>query len=113
MLVAKDAQKTDAHQTNRNLLLSDGALADTQPQLEIYADDVRCTHGATIGRLDEAAVFYLRSRGIDAAAARDMLTHAFALDTVAHSQPAALREALESWIATRLGEIVAPGRGIA
>ena len=65
IIVHKDAQKTDAKQTNRNLLLSDTAQIDTKPQLEIYADDVKCTHGATIGQIEENALFYLRSRGID------------------------------------------------
>ena len=70
IIVHKDAQKTDAKQTNRNLLLSDDAQIDTKPQLEIYADDVKCTHGATIGQIDENALFYLRSRGIDESSAR-------------------------------------------
>jgi Fe-S cluster assembly protein SufD len=78
IIVHKDAQKTDAKQTNRNLLLSDGAQVDTKPQLEIYADDVKCTHGATIGQIDETALFYLRSRGIDEASARGLLLVAFA-----------------------------------
>jgi Fe-S cluster assembly protein SufD len=78
IIVHKDAQKTDAKQTNRNLLLSDSAQVDTKPQLEIYADDVKCTHGATIGQIDETALFYLRSRGIDEASARGLLLVAFA-----------------------------------
>ena len=73
IIVHKDAQKTDAKQTNRNLLLSDDAQIDTKPQLEIYADDVKCTHGATIGQIEENALFYLRSRGIDEIAARRLL----------------------------------------
>ena len=72
------AQKTDAKQTNKNLLLSDDATADTKPQLEIYADDVKCTHGATIGQLNEESIFYLRSRGLDTETAKRMLVHAFA-----------------------------------
>jgi Fe-S cluster assembly protein SufD len=64
VIVRPDAQKTDAHQSNRNLLLSEGAEVDTKPQLEIYADDVKCSHGATVGQLDENQVFYLRSRGV-------------------------------------------------
>lgn len=76
------AQKTDAKQTNRNLLLSREALAHSQPQLEIYADDVKCTHGSTVGQLDEDAVFYLRSRGIGVEAAQSLLTYAFAADVV-------------------------------
>ncbi len=72
------AQKTDAKQTNKNLLLSDDATADTKPQLEIYADDVKCTHGATIGQLNDESIFYLRSRGMSKDTARQMLIHAFA-----------------------------------
>jgi Fe-S cluster assembly protein SufD len=78
IIVRPEAQKTDAKQSNPNLLLSADALAHTRPQLEIYADDVKCTHGATIGRLDEDSVFYLRSRGIDEQAARSLLVEAFA-----------------------------------
>jgi len=78
IIVHKDAQKTDAKQTNRNLLLSDNAQIDTKPQLEIYADDVKCTHGATIGQIEENALFYLRSRGIDETSARRLLLLAFA-----------------------------------
>jgi Fe-S cluster assembly protein SufD len=78
IIVHKDAQKTDAKQTNRNLLLSDTAQIDTKPQLEIYADDVKCTHGATIGQIEENALFYLRSRGIDETSARRLLLGAFA-----------------------------------
>ena len=76
--VRPDSQQIDARQSNRNLLLSDGARINTKPQLEIYADDVRCNHGATVGRLDDRQLFYLRSRGIEADAARAMLTLAFA-----------------------------------
>lgn len=78
IFVRRDAQKTDARQTNKNLLLSDNATMNTKPQLEIFADDVRCTHGATIGQLDEEAVFYMKSRGIGAETARQMLVSAFA-----------------------------------
>ena len=78
ILVQKIAQKTDAKQTNKNLLLSDDATADTKPQLEIYADDVKCTHGATIGQLNDESIFYLRSRGMSLDAAKQMLIHAFA-----------------------------------
>jgi Fe-S cluster assembly protein SufD len=78
IIVHRDAQKTDAKQTNRNLLLSDYAQIDTKPQLEIHADDVKCTHGATIGQIDEEALFYLRSRGIDEVSARKLLLLAFA-----------------------------------
>ena len=78
IIVRQDAQKTDAKQTNQALLLSDDATINTKPQLEIFADDVKCTHGATIGQLDEEAIFYLRARGLTFAEARDMLIHAFA-----------------------------------
>jgi len=78
ILVQQIAQKTDAKQTNKNLLLSDDAGADTKPQLEIYADDVKCTHGATIGQLNPESIFYLRARGIGPEKARRMLIHAFA-----------------------------------
>ncbi len=77
IIVHEDAQKTDAKQTNRNLLLSDNAQIDTKPQLEIYADDVKCTHGATIGQIDQNALFYLRSRGISQETARDIIMNAF------------------------------------
>ncbi len=82
IFVRRDAQKTDSKQTNRNLLLSDDARVDTKPQLEIFADDVKCTHGATIGQLDEDQVFYLQSRGIDRPAAIDLLTYGFAHDVL-------------------------------
>jgi Fe-S cluster assembly protein SufD len=80
--VHQDAQKTDAKQSNRCILLSDDAQVNTNPQLEIYADDVKCTHGAAVGRINEEAVFYLRSRGIDDVSARRMLIHAFANEVI-------------------------------
>ncbi|MFH1573144.1 MAG: Fe-S cluster assembly protein SufD [Acidobacteriota bacterium] len=82
IVVRQDAQKTDARQSNRNLVLSKDALVDTKPQLEIYADDVKCTHGATIGKLDDEALFYLRSRGISRDSARTMPTYAFASEII-------------------------------
>lgn len=82
IIVAEDAQKTDAKMNNRNLLLSDRAEADTKPQLEIYADDVKCAHGVTVGQLDDAAIFYLRSRGAEEEMAKNMLTFAFANEMV-------------------------------
>jgi len=91
IVVHKDAQKTDAKQTNRNLLLSDEAQIDTKPQLEIYADDVKCTHGATIGQMDENSLFYLRSRGIDRVAARRLLLSAFASECLARMPADAAR----------------------
>ena len=92
--VHPDAQKTEAHQTNRNLLLSRNAEIDTKPQLEIHADDVKCSHGATIGQIDEQMLFYLRSRGIDASAARGMLTYGFARDVVDRIALPGLRETI-------------------
>ncbi len=82
VIVAKDAQHTDAQQNNANLLLSENAEIDTKPQLEIFADDVKCSHGATIGQLDPAQLFYLRSRGLDETAARSLVTFAFAAHTL-------------------------------
>jgi Fe-S cluster assembly protein SufD len=102
IFVRKDAQKTDAKQTNKTLLLSDEATIDTKPQLEIFADDVKCTHGATVGQLDEDQVFYLRARGIGLEEARDMLTFAFARDVVNRIHVDDLRTRLEEMIRTRL-----------
>jgi len=82
VIVAIDAQKTDSQMNNRNLLLSDDAEADTKPQLEIYADDVKCGHGVTVGQLDEKSIFYLQSRCVDEETARNMLTFAFANEMV-------------------------------
>ncbi|MGH7336796.1 MAG: SufB/SufD family protein, partial [Myxococcota bacterium] len=96
--VHPQAQKTDAKQTSRNLLLSDEALVNTKPQLEIFADDVRCTHGSTVGQLDELAVFYLRSRGIGLEAARSLLTYAFASDLVERVRVAPLHRALQEFL---------------
>jgi Fe-S cluster assembly protein SufD len=98
IVVHKDAQKTDAKQTNRNLLLSDDAQIDTKPQLEIYADDVKCTHGATIGQIEENALFYLRSRGIDEVSARKLLLMAFASECLDRMIPGAAREHVENLI---------------
>jgi Fe-S cluster assembly protein SufD len=82
IFVRKDAQKTDAKQTNKNLVLSENSVINTKPELQILADDVRCTHGATIGQLDEEALFYLRTRGIEKTDARDLLIYAFARDVI-------------------------------
>jgi Fe-S cluster assembly protein SufD len=82
VIVRKDAQKTNAFQENNNIILSDGALVNTKPQLEIFADDVKCSHGATVGQLDQDSLFYLRSRGIGEEKARDILIHAFASDVI-------------------------------
>jgi Fe-S cluster assembly protein SufD len=93
--VRQDAQKTDAKQTNQTLLLSDDATINTKPQLEIYADDVKCTHGATVGQLDEDSIFYLRTRGIGREQARSLLTYAFANDIISRIKVAPLRQRLE------------------
>ncbi len=98
VFVRKDAQKTDAHQTNKNLLLSEGATVDTKPQLEIFADDVKCTHGAAIGRLEEDAIFYLKSRGLSEASARKLLTYAFASEVIQQIEIEAVRAQCERWL---------------
>jgi Fe-S cluster assembly protein SufD len=95
IVVRQDAQKTNAKQTNRALLLSDHASINTKPQLEIFADDVKCTHGAAIGQLDEDALFYLRARGLTFFEARDLLIHAFAGEILDRVQIEPLRHALE------------------
>ncbi len=100
--VRPGAQKTDAKQTNQNLLLSQEATINTKPQLEIYADDVRCTHGATVGPLDADALFYLRSRGISADEARALLTYAFASDIFSRIKAEPLRTRLEELLFMRL-----------
>jgi Fe-S cluster assembly protein SufD len=105
IVVHKDAQKTDAKQTNRNLLLSDDAQIDTKPQLEIYADDVKCTHGATIGQIEENALFYLRSRGIDEVSARKLLLLAFASECLDRMKPSPAREHVEKLIHEHLLEL--------
>jgi Fe-S cluster assembly protein SufD len=102
ILVQQIAQKTDAKQTNKNLLLSDNATADTKPQLEIYADDVKCTHGATIGQLNEESIFYLRTRGLGPETARRMLIHAFAGEIIERIQCEPAREALDKLVWDRL-----------
>lgn len=99
--VHPEAQKTDGKQTNNTLLLSERARIDTKPQLEIFADDVKCTHGATVGRLDETALFYMKSRGVDARTARDLLTYAFAADALETIAQAEVREGLEEAVLAR------------
>jgi Fe-S cluster assembly protein SufD len=98
IIVHPQAQRTDAKQTNRNLLLSDEALVDSQPQLEIHADDVKCTHGATIGQIDEEAVFYLRSRGLGEKEARTLLLSAFAGERLQPMKLAPIRAQWESLV---------------
>src|SRR5262249_49623200 len=95
IFVRKDAQKTDAKQTNQALLLSDDATINTKPQLEIFADDVKCTHGATVGQLDAEQLFYLRARGVGEEQARALLTFAFANDIISRIRVDDLRDRLE------------------
>jgi Fe-S cluster assembly protein SufD len=102
IVVRQDAQKTDADQANHNLLLSRNAEVDTKPQLEIFADDVRCTHGTTVGQLDETQLFYLRARGIDERDARALLTFAFARDVIDRVAIDALKTRLEATLLTRM-----------
>jgi Fe-S cluster assembly protein SufD len=107
IIVRQDAQKTDAKQTNRALLLTDGATINTKPQLEIFADDVKCTHGAAIGQLDDEAIFYLRARGLTYAEARDMLIHAFAGQVLDGVRVPELRDALETKLFEQLARDLA------
>ena len=95
------AQKTDGKQTNNTLLLSEKAQIDTKPQLEIFADDVKCTHGATVGRLDDTALFYMKSRGINARTARELLTYAFAADVLETIEVEEVKEGLETAVLQR------------
>ena len=100
--VYEDAQKTDAYQSSKNLLLSDKAKLESQPQLEIYADDVKCSHGSTIGQLDKEALFYMQSRGIPAPRARTMLIRAFAGDVTDRLTIDAVRDRVDKLITERL-----------
>ena len=102
--VRKGADKTDAKQTNKNLLLSDKATVDTKPQLEIYADDVKCTHGATIGQMNAEQIFYLRARGLDEETARRLIMHAFAGEIIERIQCITAREELDRLVRDRLEE---------
>jgi Fe-S cluster assembly protein SufD len=104
--VARDAQKTNAYQNNNNLLLTPTATINTMPFLEIYADDVKCSHGATVGQLDQEAMFYIRSRGISAANARLLLMYAFAADIINEISIEALRQRIDDMVKKRLrGEL--------
>jgi Fe-S cluster assembly protein SufD len=107
IIVRPDAQKTNAKQTNRALLLSDNATINTKPQLEIFADDVKCTHGAAIGQLDEDALFYLRTRGLTFFEARDMLIHAFAGEILERVKIEPLKRALEDELYAQLAKDLA------
>ena len=102
VVVHKDAQKTDAAQSNANLLLSDQAEIDTKPELEIYADDVKCSHGSTVGQLDKDMMFYLRSRAIDEATAKSILTYAFAEEVIKRIEIEQIRHYLEYQVIGRL-----------
>jgi Fe-S cluster assembly protein SufD len=102
VVVHRDAQKIEAHQASNNLLLSDQAEIDTKPELEIYADDVKCSHGATVGQLDKNALFYLLSRGIDPDMARSLLVFAFADEVVAGIGEPSIRDAMEKRIVSQL-----------
>ncbi len=103
-VVHRNAQKIEAHQSNANLLLSDKAEIDTKPELEIYADDVKCSHGSTTGQLDESALFALRSRGIDEAMARGLLTLAFANEVIDRIEIPEVHDQIEEAVAGRLPE---------
>jgi len=103
ILVHKDAQKTNARQTNKNLLLSADAMVNTKPQLEIYADDVKCSHGSTIGQLDRDALFYLRSRGLSHDDAQSLLTYAFASEVVARVKIDLMRQRLDDYLLSKFG----------
>jgi Fe-S cluster assembly protein SufD len=103
IIVRPGAQRTDSKQTNNNLLLSPSAHADSQPQLEIYADDVKCTHGSTTGPLDERAMFYLRSRGLDQEGARRLLTYGFCAEILDRMEVPALRQRLDALVRQRAG----------
>jgi Fe-S cluster assembly protein SufD len=108
IIVHKEAQKTDAKQTNRNLLLTDEAQMDSKPQLEIYADDVKCTHGATVGQLDDDAIFYLRARGVPEDTARTLLLFGFAAENLERMRQAPIRDYVENLITEWLphGEVL-------
>jgi Fe-S cluster assembly protein SufD len=112
IIVRPDAQKTDAKQTNRALLLTDNASINTKPQLEIFADDVKCTHGAAIGQLDDDAIFYLRARGLTFFEARDMLIHAFAGEILDRVRVEPLRVALEAELYAQLAKDLAEMDGV-
>ena len=103
--VAPDAQRTAAFQQSRNLLLNDRAEIKTEPQLEIYADDVKCSHGATVGMMDEDAIWYMRQRGLDEAAARRLQMTGFAADVTSHIVDEQLRESVEVLMANKLDSL--------
>lgn len=102
IFVRPDAQKTNAYQSNKNILLSEHASVNTKPQLEIFADDVKCSHGCTIGQLNEQGLFYLRSRGISEKIAQSLLLHAFVIDILDHIKPENIRNYVDRLISKRL-----------
>ena len=102
IMVRPDAQKIDAFQSNNNLLLSENATIDSKPQLEIYADDVKCSHGCTIGQLDDDALFYMRSRGIREKEAKAVLTYAFASEAVNNFTISEVKQLAQKRIAEKL-----------
>ncbi|RYF96776.1 MAG: Fe-S cluster assembly protein SufD [Chitinophagaceae bacterium] len=102
IFVQPQAQKTNAYQSNKNVLLSEDATINAKPQLEIFADDVKCSHGCTVGRLNEDGLFYLQSRGIPFKVARSLLLHAFAVDILEHIKPVAIREYVDQLISHKL-----------
>src|SRR5205814_2647775 len=102
IIVRPGAQKTDSKQTNNNLLLSANAHADSQPQLEIYADDVKCTHGSTVGPIDQTQLYYLRSRGLSPDAARSILMYGFGAEILDRMRHRAVRDRLDHLIRERL-----------
>jgi len=106
IIVRKGAQKTNAYQSNKNLLLSGNAKIDTKPQLEIFADDVRCTHGATVGQVDDDSLFYLRARGIDEKTAKSLLVNAFANDVLSNMTFEPLRDKISDFVTKQMNEIL-------
>jgi Fe-S cluster assembly protein SufD len=106
IIVRPDAQKTDAKQTNRALLLSEDALVNTKPQLEIFANDVKCTHGAAVGQLDDESLFYLRSRGLSHSEARQILIHAFAADVLNRLRLESVRADVEARLQRQLARVL-------
>lgn len=106
IIVAQDAQRTEAYQENHNILLSDGAKVDTKPQLEIYADDVKCSHGATIGRLNEEEQFYMRSRGITLEDAKVLQMISFIAPVLEHIEDKSQRESIASRIEESIRQII-------
>src|SRR4029450_1055333 len=102
IILRPGAKKTEARQTNRALLLSEDALINTKPQLEIFANDVKCTHGAAVGQLDDEALFYISSRGLDEAHARQLLIHAFAADVLTRLPLESVRAGVEQRLQRQL-----------